>query len=91
MGVRLAGHGHVLARDPRWTREEYDRQCAPAGSLVVGDVDEVVAKILAQRETLGHGRLLLRMDAGGVPHHLALEAITLLGTEVVPRVRAALG
>ncbi|MGX5356840.1 LLM class flavin-dependent oxidoreductase [Kocuria sp. KH4] len=84
-------HGPVLARDPRWTREEYDRQCAPAGSLVVGDVDEVVAKILAQREALGHGRLLLRMDAGGVPHHLALEAITLLGTEVVPRVRAALG
>ncbi|MUN62271.1 LLM class flavin-dependent oxidoreductase [Kocuria sediminis] len=83
-------HGPVLARDPRWTREEYDRQCAPEGSLVVGDVDEVVAKIVAQQQALGHGRLLLRMDAGGVPHRLALEAITLLGTEVVPRVRAAL-
>lgn len=84
-------HGPVLEEDPRWSREEYDRECAPEGSLVVGDVDEVVAKIVAQQRALGHGRLLLRMDAGGVPHHLAREAITLLGTEVVPRVRAALG
>jgi hypothetical protein len=53
-------------------------------------VDEVVAKIVAQQRALGHQRLLLRMDAGGVPHHLVLESITLLGAEVVPRVRAAL-
>ena len=58
---------------------------------MVGDVDEVVAKIVAQQRALGHQRLLLRMDAGGVPHHLVLESITLLGAEVVPRVRAALG
>lgn len=84
-------HGPVRPEDPRWTRAEYDRECAPEGSLVVGDVDEVVRKILAQHRGLGHERLLLRLDAGGMPHHLALEAITLLGTEVAPRVRAALG
>lgn len=84
-------HGPVQPSDPRWSREEYDRECAPDGTLVVGDVDEVVAKIVAQQRAIGHERLLLRMDAGGVPHHLALESITLLGAEVVPRVRAALG
>lgn len=84
-------HGPVHPADPRWTREEYERECGPDGILVVGDVDEVVAKIVAQQRALGLERLLLRMDAGGVPHHLALEAITLLGAEVVPRVRAALG
>jgi alkanesulfonate monooxygenase SsuD/methylene tetrahydromethanopterin reductase-like flavin-dependent oxidoreductase (luciferase family) len=83
-------HGPVHPEDPHWSREEYDRECAPDGTLVVGDVGEVVAKIVAQQRALGHERLLLRMDAGGVPHHLALESITLLGTEVVPRVRAAL-
>jgi hypothetical protein len=58
---------------------------------VVGDVDEVVAKIVAQQRALGHERLLLRMDAGGVPHPLTIDAIALLGTEVLPRVRSALG
>lgn len=84
-------HGPVHPEDPRWTRAEYDRECAPDGTLVVGDVDEVVAKIVAQQRALGHERLLLRVDAGGIPHHLTLESITLLGAEVVPRVRAALG
>ncbi|MEX5258672.1 LLM class flavin-dependent oxidoreductase [Kocuria sp. CPCC 205263] len=84
-------HGPVEPADPRWSREEYGRECGPDGTLVVGDVDEVVAKIVAQQRALGHQRLLLRMDAGGVPHHLVLESTTLLGAEVVPRVRAALG
>ncbi|WP_424346419.1 LLM class flavin-dependent oxidoreductase [Kocuria sp. CH-021] len=84
-------HGPVRPDDPRWSREEYDRECGPAGTLVVGDVDEVVTKIVAQQRAIGHERLLLRMDAGGLPHHLALESITLLGAEVAPRVRAVLG
>ncbi|MFI7496256.1 LLM class flavin-dependent oxidoreductase [Kocuria sp. M4R2S49] len=84
-------HGPVHPEDPRWSRKEYDRECAPGGTLVVGDVEEVVAKIVAQQRAIGHERLLVRMDAGGLPHHRALESITLLGTEVVPRVRAVLG
>jgi len=84
-------HGPIVPEDPRWSRAEYDRECSPEGSLVVGDVDEVVAKIVAQQRALGHERLLLRMDAGGVPHPLTIDAIALLGTEVLPRVRSALG
>ncbi|GGG54938.1 luciferase [Kocuria dechangensis] len=83
-------HGRIRSEDPPWTREEYEQECEPGGSLVVGDVDEVVGKIVEQQRALGHQRLLLRMDAGGIPHHLTMEAIALLGTEVVPRVRAAL-
>jgi alkanesulfonate monooxygenase SsuD/methylene tetrahydromethanopterin reductase-like flavin-dependent oxidoreductase (luciferase family) len=57
----------------------------------VGSVDEVVEKILFQHELFGHQRFLAQTSLGTLPHDAALRSIELLGTEVAPRVREALG
>jgi alkanesulfonate monooxygenase SsuD/methylene tetrahydromethanopterin reductase-like flavin-dependent oxidoreductase (luciferase family) len=60
------------------------------GSLVLGDPEQVAAKILLLREWLGIERFMLHISVGTLPHDRVLEAIRLLGTEVAPLVRAGL-
>lgn len=71
-------------------REVYDRDAAPGGALFVGDPDEIAERILALREALGHDRQILQMDVGLLTQRDFLRGIELLGTEVKPRVDAAL-
>jgi hypothetical protein len=51
----------------------------------------VVEKILFQHEHFGHDRFMLQLTVGSIPHEMVLRAIELLGTEVAPAVRNALG
>ena len=60
------------------------------GALVVGSVDEVVEKILYQHELFGHDRFMAQMSVGTMPHAKVLRSIELFGSEVAPKVRAAL-
>lgn len=64
----------------------YDR----GGMVFVGSPDEIAERILHLHALLGHDRQILQMDVGGMPQREFLRAIELLGTEVAPRVRAAL-
>ena len=83
-----------LGRERGWgpmTRLQFDAMRAPAGSLVLGDPDEVAAKIVRWHEILGIERFMLHISVGTLPHELVLRSIELLGTDVAPRVEAALG
>jgi alkanesulfonate monooxygenase SsuD/methylene tetrahydromethanopterin reductase-like flavin-dependent oxidoreductase (luciferase family) len=71
-------------------RSGFDAGRGPAGALFVGSPAQVTEKILAQHELFGHQRLLAQISLGSVPHAEAMHAIELLGTEVLPAVRAAL-
>jgi alkanesulfonate monooxygenase SsuD/methylene tetrahydromethanopterin reductase-like flavin-dependent oxidoreductase (luciferase family) len=75
---------------PPMTRIQYDAMRSPGGSLVLGDPDTVAAKILLWREVLGIDRFMLHIGVGTLPHDQVVRSIELLGTEVAPRVRAAL-
>ena len=72
-------------------REYYDMEAGPRGGIFAGDAKETVAKILWERELFGHQRTLLQLDWGGVPSRKVERAIEILGTEVAPAVRKALG
>ena len=61
----------------------------PQGALVVGSPQEVVDKILRERELFGNQRFLLQMSLGAMPHREVLRAIELFGTQVAPQVRTA--
>jgi alkanesulfonate monooxygenase SsuD/methylene tetrahydromethanopterin reductase-like flavin-dependent oxidoreductase (luciferase family) len=65
----------------------YDR----GGMVFVGSPDEVADRILHLHGLLGHTRQILQMDVGGMPHNDVLRGIELLGTKVLPQVRAELG
>ncbi len=76
---------------PPMTREQFEASRALRGANAVGSPQEVVEKILFQHEHFGHQRFLLQLTVGSIPHAKVLRAIELLGTEVAPAVRRALG
>ena len=82
-----------IGRERGWgpmTRDQFDAMRSPAGSLVLGDPDEVAAKILRWREILGIERFMLHVSVGTMPHEVVMRSVELLGTEVRPRVEAAI-
>ena len=83
-----------IGRERGWsnmTRAQFDALCAPRGALLVGSPAEVVEKILFEHELFGHQRFLAQISVGAMPHAKVMHAIELLGTEVAPAVRKALG
>ncbi len=76
---------------PPTTRAHFDAQLGPTGALLVGDPETVAEKILRVNESLGGiSRLTFQMSVAALPHAKLMHAIELLGTRVVPLVRAAL-
>lgn len=83
-----------IGRERGWrppTRQDFEADCEIGGALFVGDPDQVVEKVLYQHGLFGHQRFLIQLTVGPMPHDAVLRAIELLGTEVAPRVRKALG
>ena len=82
-----------IGRERGWapmTRADYDAAATLRGANFVGSPAQVVEKILFQHEIFGHTRFLLQLSVGTMPHAKLMHAIELLGSEVVPAVRAAL-
>jgi probable LLM family oxidoreductase len=68
------------------SRAEFDVMAQGEGAYFVGSPDDVAARIVELHRHLGHMRHFLQMDLGGLPQEYLLESITLLATEVKPRV-----
>jgi probable LLM family oxidoreductase len=76
---------------PPMQRPDYDAAATRRGANFVGTPQDVVDKILFQREIFGHDRFMIQFTVGGVPHEGILRSIELLGREVAPAVREQLG
>ena len=76
---------------PRMTYDQYEAMRTPRGSLLVGDPQLVIDKILMQQEVMGLTRYELQMSVGTMPHDLMMRSIELLGTVVAPAIRKAVG
>ena len=74
---------------PPMSRAGFEALRDPRGALHVGSVQQVVDKILYERELFGHQRFAAQISVGSLPHANAMKAIELLGTQVAPQVRAA--
>jgi len=67
------------------TREDFDAQRGPRGSLVIGDPEKVVEKILRHSKALGSiSRFTFQMNAASLPHEKLVRSIELIGKRVVP-------
>jgi len=89
----LATMGRI-GRERGWpppTRTQFDAEATLHGATFIGTPDQVVEKILFQHELFRHERFLVQLTVGPTPHDKVLRAIELLGTEVAPAVRRALG
>jgi probable LLM family oxidoreductase len=67
------------------TREDFDAQRGPRGSLVIGDPEEVVEKIIRHGKDLGGiSRFTFQMNAASLAHEKLTRAIELIGKGVAP-------
>jgi probable LLM family oxidoreductase len=85
-----AGMMTRIGRERGWppmTREQFDALRAPRGAVVAGSPQEVIEKILFEREVFGNDRFLAQISIGDLAHRDVLRAIELFGTEVAPAVR----
>lgn len=81
-----------IGRERGWgqmDREHYEMMRQPEGALLVGSPQQVIDKILYEREILGNTRFLFHISVGTMPHAKVMRAIELLGTVVAPAVRKA--
>ena len=73
---------------PPVTKARFDAQNDVLGALLVGDAEEVAAKIIRHSESLGGiSRFTFQMDAG-LSHTQLMHAIELIGSKVIPIVNA---
>jgi alkanesulfonate monooxygenase SsuD/methylene tetrahydromethanopterin reductase-like flavin-dependent oxidoreductase (luciferase family) len=49
------------------TRADYEARAAPHGAIFVGSPQQIIDKILYERELFGHQRFLAQIDIGGLP------------------------
>ncbi len=82
---------HQRGQGQLMPRRAYEASASPMGALFVGSPAEITDKILRQHEAYGHERYIMQLGFGNSPQKESLEAIELLGTEVLPAVRKALG
>jgi probable LLM family oxidoreductase len=74
---------------PPVTFERFAAQNGPTGAYLVGNPQEIAAKILRHSESLGGiDRFTFQMDNADLSHAQLLNSIELIGKEVAPLVRA---
>ena len=83
-----------VAKERGWppvTRAQFDAQLGPEGALLIGNAEEVVAKILRHSEALGGiSRITFQMNAASLPQVKLMRAIETLGSRVAPALRGEL-
>lgn len=83
-----------IGRERGWgplSRGQFEQLRSPRGAYAIGSPQEVIEKILWQHELFAHQRFLAQISIGPLPHGNVMRAIELLGNEVAPAVRKALG
>jgi probable LLM family oxidoreductase len=76
---------------PPTTRSQYDALRGPTGALLIGDAENVAAKLLRINDSLGGiARITFQMTVATLPHAKMMNAINILATRVAPIIRQAL-
>ena len=72
---------------PPINREHFNDQMDPRGSMLIGNPEEVAAKILRHSKALGGiSRVTFQMDNAGLSHEKLMQSIELIGKKVRPLV-----
>src|ERR671933_2070434 len=88
------GYAHTMSeigKERGWskmTRESFDAQRGPKGSLLVGGPDEVAEKIIRHSKALGGiSRITFMMNPASLPHEKLMQSSKLIGTRIAPALR----
>jgi probable LLM family oxidoreductase len=86
-------YAHVMSnigRERGWpptTRAQFEAGRSKQGALLVGSPQQVIDKILFEKELFGLSRFLLHVSVGTMPHAQIMHSIELFGTLVAPVIR----
>jgi probable LLM family oxidoreductase len=87
----FATHSASQYRAQQITRASYDERAGPHGAIFVGSPQQIIDKILYERELFGHHRFLAQIDIGGLPYASVARVIEMFAGEVAPVVRREAG
>jgi alkanesulfonate monooxygenase SsuD/methylene tetrahydromethanopterin reductase-like flavin-dependent oxidoreductase (luciferase family) len=68
-------------------RDVYEKRASATGPIFVGSPQQIVDKLMYERELFGHDRFLAQVDIGGLPYAKVAQSIELLATRVAPAMR----
>jgi alkanesulfonate monooxygenase SsuD/methylene tetrahydromethanopterin reductase-like flavin-dependent oxidoreductase (luciferase family) len=68
-------------------RDVYEKRASATGPILIGSPQQVIDKLLYERELFGLDRFLGQVDIGGLPYAKVAQSIELLATQVLPAVR----
>lgn len=81
-----------IGRERGWppvTKSQFDDMVSPKGVLAVGGPETVAEKLLRHSEALGGvDRFAFQMDMAGLNHQQLMQTIELIGSKVIPKLRA---
>jgi probable LLM family oxidoreductase len=80
-------HTPAQYRAQQITRADYDARASQHGPIFVGSPQQIVDKIMYERELFGHQRFLAQIDIGGMPFANVARVIELFATAVAPVIR----
>ncbi len=83
----FATHSASQYRAQQTTRAAYDERAATHGAIFVGSPQQIIDKILYERELFGHDRFMAQIDIGGLPYTDVARVIELFASKVAPVVR----
>ncbi len=72
---------------PPTTRAQFEAGRSRQGALLVGSPQQVIDKILFEKQLFGLDRFLLHVSVGTMPHAQIMHSIELFGTQVAPVIR----
>jgi probable LLM family oxidoreductase len=79
-----------IGRERGWpptTRTQFEMGRSKQGALLVGSPQEIIDKILYEKELFGLDRFLLHVSVGTMPHLQIMHSIELFGSQVAPVIR----
>jgi probable LLM family oxidoreductase len=68
-------------------RDLYEARASAQGPIFVGSPQQIIDKLMYERELFAHDRFLAQIDIGGLPYAKVARAIELLATKVLPALR----
>ena len=65
----------------------YEKRAGAAGPILVGSPQQIIDKLMYERELFAHDRFLGQVDIGGLPYAKVAKSIELLATQVLLAMR----
>lgn len=80
-------HGFMQSNGQPFSKQAFVHARDPKSIMNIGEINQVIEKILYQHELFNNQRYIAQLDFGGLPFSKIMENIDMLGNKVLPAIR----